>query len=272
MKKALVLTALLYASFYIYSQEDTLSEKTLAEVVVSANKFSERKRNVSQKIDIITARTIATTNAQNTGDLLINSGNVFVQKSQQGGSSPVIRGFEASRVLLVIDGIRMNNAIYPAGHLQNVITVDQNMLERVEVLYGPASTLYGSDALGGVVHLRTKQPLLSVTGKTAVQGTGFFRYSSANNEKTAHVDVNLGGKKWAWLQAYNFSSFDDMKMGRHYPKDYPNFGRRTQYISNINGVDTILNNSDDRVQKFSGYQQWDVTQKILFQPNANISH
>jgi hemoglobin/transferrin/lactoferrin receptor protein len=136
MKKNLMLTALLYTSFYIYAQEDTLSEKTLNEVVISANKFSERKRNVNQKIDIITSRTIATTNAQNTGDLLINTGNVFVQKSQQGGSSPVIRGFEASRVLLVVDGIRMNNAVYRAGHLQNAITIDQNMLERVEVLYG----------------------------------------------------------------------------------------------------------------------------------------
>src|SRR5262245_44075020 len=111
MKKILLLTALLYAASFINAQEDTLSEKTLGEVVLSANKFLERKRNVSQKIDIITAKTIANTNAQNTGDLLINSGNVFVQKSQQGGSSPVIRGFEASRVLLVVDGIRMNNAI-----------------------------------------------------------------------------------------------------------------------------------------------------------------
>ena len=92
-----MLAALLYASFYINAQEDTLSEKTLGEVVVSANKFSERKRNINQKIDIITARAIANTNAQNTGDLLINTGNVFVQKSQQGGSSPVVRGFEASR-------------------------------------------------------------------------------------------------------------------------------------------------------------------------------
>ena len=98
--------------------------KTLGEVVVSANKFLEHKKNVVQKIDVITSRTISNTNVQNTGDLLINMGNVFVQKSQQGGSSPVLRGFEASRVLLVVDGIRMNNAIYRAGHLQNVITID----------------------------------------------------------------------------------------------------------------------------------------------------
>ena len=84
MKKTLMLTALLYAVSCINGQEDTLTEKTLGEVVISANKFSTQKRNITQKIDIITAKTIASTNAQNTGDLLINSGNVFVQKKPAG--------------------------------------------------------------------------------------------------------------------------------------------------------------------------------------------
>ncbi|HYK56260.1 MAG TPA: TonB-dependent receptor, partial [Flavisolibacter sp.] len=175
-------------------------------------------------------------------------------------------------VLLVVDGIRMNNAIYRAGHLQNVITVDQNMLERVEVLYGPASTIYGSDALGGVVHMRTKAPKLSLTDKTLYTGSAFARYSSANNEKTGHVDLSIGGKKFAWLQSYNYSDFDDLKMGNNYPDKYPDFGRRSQYITTINGVDSIVKNSDDRVQRCSGYSQWDITQKLLFRQNEKISH
>src|SRR5688572_31904777 len=257
MKRFLMLTALLYAVLYINAQEDTLTEKTLGEVVVSANKFSERKKNVSQKIDIITARTIASTNAQNTGDLLISTGNVFVQKSQQGGSSPVIRGFEASRVLLVVDGIRMNNAIYRAGHLQNVITIDQNMLERVEVLYGPASTLYGSDALGGVIHLRTKSPLLSTTDKLKTAGVLFGRYSSANNEKTVHFDMSLGGKKLAWIQSYTFSDFGDMRREITYHNDYPGLASGNSFI-NISEVADVLRAIDNnRVQRYSGYKQWD---------------
>ena len=267
-----MLTALLYASFYIYAQEDTLTEKTLGEVVVSANKFSERKRNVNQKIDILTAKTIASTNAQNTGDLLINSGNVFVQKSQQGGSSPVLRGFEASRVLLVIDGIRMNNAIYRAGHLQNVITVDQNMLERVEILYGPASTLYGSDALGGVIHLITKQPRLTTNGKLRSDGVLFGRFSSANNEKTGHFDISLGGKKFGWLQSYTYSYFGDMKMGNKYHDKYPGFGSRDSFININGGIDNVVVNNDNRVQRYSGYKQWDITQKFLFKQSDKISH
>ena len=252
--------------------QDSLSDKKLDEVLIYSNKFAEQKKNIVQKIEVISAQRIAQLNAQNTGDLLVNTGNVFVQKSQQGGSSPVIRGFEASRVLLVIDGIRLNNAIYRAGHLQNVITVDQNMLERVEVLYGPASTIYGSDALGGVVHMRTKAPRLSLQDKMFFAGSAFARYSSANSEKTGHVDVNIGGKKIAWLQSYNFSDFSDLKMGNDYPRKYPDFGRRSQYITSINGIDSIVMNPDDRVQRFSGYHQWDITQKVLFQQNEKLSH
>jgi hemoglobin/transferrin/lactoferrin receptor protein len=252
--------------------QDTLLDKKLDEVLIYSNKFAEQKKNIVQKIEVVSAQRIAQLNAQNTGDLLINTGNVFVQKSQQGGSSPVIRGFEASRVLLVVDGIRMNNAIYRAGHLQNIITVDQNMLERVEVLYGPASTIYGSDALGGVVHMRTKAPKLSLTGKTLYTGSAFARYSSANNEKTGHVDLNIGGRKFAWLQSYNYSDFHDLRMGNNYPDKYPDFGRRSQYITAINGIDSIVNNTDDRIQRFSGYRQWDITQKLLFQQNEKINH
>ncbi len=271
MEKILCLWALLSLYLIGNAQTDT-ALKNMDEVIIYSGKFAERKKNIAQKVEIISARQIAQSNAQNIGDLLINTGNLFVQKSQQGGSSPVIRGFEASRVLLVIDGVRMNNAIYRAGHLQNAITVDQNSLERIEVLYGPASTLYGSDALGGVVLMRTKAPKLSATEKTLFIGSAFTRYSSANDEKTAHFDLSIGGKKFAWLQAYNYSNFNDVKMGSYYPAKYPDFGRRSQYVTTINGIDSVVKNSDDRVQRFSGYKQWDISQKLLFRQNNNVVH
>jgi hemoglobin/transferrin/lactoferrin receptor protein len=262
------------AGLSAYTQETVRdsASKELSEVVISASKFPEKKLNIAQRIDVISSKYISKVNAQNTGDLLINTGNVFVQKSQQGGSSPVIRGFEASRVLLVVDGVRMNNLIYRAGHLQSAITVDQNMLSSMEVLYGPASTIYGSDALGGVVHFRTKSPLLSTGEKTLVKGSGFARYSSANNEKTIHADVNLGWKKFAWLQSYTYSDFGNMKMGKNYPDDYPTFGRRDSFMTRINGIDSVVKNPDPQVQKFSGYKQWDMLQKFLFKQSERVSH
>ncbi|HEX7904353.1 MAG TPA: TonB-dependent receptor [Chitinophagaceae bacterium] len=271
MRKFTMLSALLCVTIMSFSQSDT-TEKSMDEVIVYSNKFAEKKKNIAQKIDVITSKAIAKYNAQNAGDMLINTGNIFVQKSQQGGSSPVIRGFEASRVLLVVDGIRLNNAIYRAGHLQNVITVDQNMLESAEVLQGPSSTIYGSDALGGVVSFRSKSPKLSASNKRLTTGSAMARYSSSNDEKTGHFDISLGGKKLAWLQSYNFSDFRDMKMGARYPDKYPGFGRRDSIIVTTGGVDHVVVNPDSRVQKYSAYKQLDIIQKILFKQKEKITH
>lgn len=272
MKKFALAFAGIFVLSVSFAQKDSLPIRKMDEVVVYSNKFAENKKNIVQKIDIITSNMIAKINAQNTGDLLANSGNVFVQKSQQGGSSPVIRGFEASRVLLVVDGIRMNNAIYRSGHLQNLITVDQNMLERVEVLHGPSSTLFGSDALGGTISLQSKTPKTTDSNTLKVSTAAFSRYSSVNNEKTFHINLSIAGKKWGWLQAYTFSNFGNLKMGDNYSKKYPDFGRRSSYIASINGIDSIVQNKDDRVQRFSGYKQWDISQKILFKQSDKISH
>lgn len=279
MKKIYLLAGALFMLQTIYAQQlkssaadTTINQINLEEVVISSSNFDEKKKNIAQKIEVISAKTIAQTNAQNTGDLLQNTGKIYVQKSQQGGSSPVLRGFEASRILLVIDGVRMNNAIYRSGHLQNVITTDQNSLRRVEVMYGPSSTVYGSDALGGIIHLITKSPVLSGDKKFFTTGTAFTRYSSVNEEKSIHGDVSLAGKKFAWFQSYNFSNFGDMKMGNIYPDKYPDFGRRSQYIGQVNGVDSIMTNADDRVQKFSAYKQWDIIQKLLLKQNEHITH
>ena len=61
-------------------------------------------------------------------------------------------------------------------------------------------------------------------------------------------------------------------MGNKYSKAYPDFGRRVNYIEQINGRDSIIKNSDDRIQKFSGFKQWDITQKFLFKPNSSATH
>ena len=200
------------------------------------------------------------------------TGNVFVQRSQAGGGSVVLRGFEASRVLMVVDGVRMNNAIYRAGHLQNIITIDNNLLERTEVMFGPASTLYGSDALGGVVIFNTKNPLLSKDGRTSFNANVMTRFSSANNEGTGHIDFNIGLKKLAFLTSVTYSNFGDLRQGSHSNPFYGSFGMRNEYVTRINGVDSIVANSNPHVQKFTGYKQYDLMEKILFQQNDKISH
>ncbi|SHI68356.1 hemoglobin/transferrin/lactoferrin receptor protein [Hymenobacter daecheongensis DSM 21074] len=244
----------------------------LNEVVISANRVQERKADIPQQIDVLTARAIRLQNLATTADALQQSGWVFVQKSQLGGGSPVLRGFEANKVLLVVDGVRLNNAIYRAGHLQNILSVDANSLERVEILNGAGAVPYGSDALGGVISLYTKTPALADSTGFTAHTSNLLRYASAAHEKTAHTDFSLGWRRWASFTSLNATDFDDLRKGRRGLKDYPGFGEVRQYAARQDGKDVVLTNDEPHRQKFSGYRQLDLVQKVLFQPQAGQRH
>lgn len=248
------------------------SANTLDEVVVSPTRFKEKVADVPQKLELIKSSDIQFMNQATTADMLINSGTVFAQKSQMGGGSPVIRGFEASRVLIVVDGIRLNNAIYRTGHLQNVLSVDQNMLDKTEVFFGPGSVTYGSDALGGVMHFYTRNPLLSKSDTTLMKINAAARYATAAGEKMTHIDMNFGNKKWASLTGLTLNAFSDLRTGSKRDSLYGDWGKKTFYVDRIENRDTMLPNDDPNVQSPSGYTQFDFMQKILFQPNRKHSH
>ncbi len=273
---AAIVIAAMFPAFVNAQQKaktDTLSKDpvVLDEVIVYTNKFPESAKRIAQSIKVIKDKT-ALNFQGNTGDILLNTGSLFVQKSQQGGSSPVIRGFEASRILLMVDGIRMNNAIYRSGHLQNIITVDNTILDRLEILYGPSSTLYGSDALGGVINLYTKNPVLSTTNKTKVSANALLRYASATQEQRGHIDVNIGGKQWASLTSVTYGSFGDMIQGKQRQAAYPEFGLKKFIVQRFGNTDSAIVNPNPNKQTPSDYQQIDVTQKFLYQPKENIQH
>jgi hemoglobin/transferrin/lactoferrin receptor protein len=252
-----------------------LSEKTynLDEIVVSASKFEEKRSDIPGQIQVVRSRDMAFMNQQTSADVLQSTGTILVQKSQQGGGSPIIRGFEANKVLIVVDGVRMNNAIYRGGHLQNVITLDNTILDRVEIVFGPGSVVYGSDALGGVMHFFTKTPQLSQDSIAAQFSTNaFVRYATAAQEKTTHADVNIGLKKWAFLSSITASDFNDLRQGNVRNPRFGDWGKRTFYVERADWEDRMVPNADVNSQKHSGYTQYDLLQKVLFKPAANISH
>jgi hemoglobin/transferrin/lactoferrin receptor protein len=196
-----------------------------------------------------------------------------VQKSQQGGGSPVIRGFEASRILLAVDGVRMNNLIYRGGHLQNIITVDPYCLDRMEVLFGPASVMFGSDALGGVVHMMTKRPLFGIDGQKVVGGSAFTRYSNVNNESTHGITVQLGGNKLASLTSITYSSFGDLRGGTtQNPFAGFMYGERPFFAQRYDGKDSLVKNPDPFMQVSTGYKQFNLLQKISVKSGLYNTH
>ena len=249
-----------------YTQEDTTTEKTLGEVIVSVNKWEQKLNEVPNKIVKVNRYDILKNNPQTAADLLGQTGTVFIQKSQLGGGSPMIRGFATNRVLLVIDGVRMNNAIYRSGNLQNVISIDALSTETAEVIFGPGSLIYGSDAIGGVMDFHTLDARFSKDKKIVVKGSVLGRYSTANKENTLHADINLGWKKWSLLSSLSYSKFDDLKMGKNGGQDSY---LRPEYVERINNKDSIVKNGDPRIQRFSGYDQLNFLQKIRFRPNEH---
>lgn len=244
----------------------------LDEVVVSASKFEERRSDVPQAIRIIGSRAIAFQNQPTSAEMLLQSGEVFIQKSQLGGGSPVMRGFEANKVLIVVDGVRMNNAMFRGGHLQNVLRIDPNMLDRTELVFGPGSVVYGSDALGGVVHLHTRTPSFAQGDKPIIKSGSFVRYATAANERTAHIHASISGKRVAYVGGFTYSLFDDLRQGNIRNSAVGDLGLRSTYIQRINGKDSVVNNPNSNIQRFSGYNQWDMMHKLIVKQNKCITH
>ena len=252
----------------------TLEERTiiLDETVISVTKTIQNSAEISNKVDVIKSKEIEFLNPQTTADMLLSTGNVFVQKSQFGGGSPIIRGFEANKVLLVIDDVRMNNAIYRGGHLQNVITIDEAMLSRTEVIFGPGSLIYGSDAMGGVMSFYTRNPVLAKNDTSLnIFGNASVRYGSVNNEKNAHFDINIGAKKFASLTSFSISDYDDLKAGQNRNPAYGDWGLVPEYVATTaQGNDTVLKNDQPFLQRGTGFAQYDVLQKFAFQAKAHL--
>ena len=238
-------------------------------MVVSLFKREERTNRIAEQIAILNSKKIQRASAQTSADLLATIPGVKVQKSQFGGGSPVIRGMEANRVLLVVDGVRMNNAIYRKGHLQSAITVTPNMLEKTEVVFGPSSVIYGSDALGGVIHYYTKTPKLSEENE--VDSQFFSRFSSVNNEITTNISVEVRSQKWASLTSISHSDFGDLKAGKNRAHGFKDWGKVFFYSENNNGnykeYPTV--NMDPNLQRNTGYNQTDILQKFFIPITRN---
>ena len=244
--------------------EMSVNEKKLSEIVLSVARTALQSKKITQKVEIINKNSIVKNSPATGAEVLLLAPSVRVQKSQGGGGSPVIRGFEANRVLLVVDGVRMNNGIFRSGHLQNAITVDPNSLERVEVIYGSSSVGYGSDALGGVVHYYTKTPKINNAQKL----TNFFSstFNSSRQSIVHHLNSEASFNKSAILTSFTFSKFGDILMGKNRRHGFQNWGLVNEYSSNSSSLyfESSSKNNNPNIQKNSGYSQVDFLQKIVF--------
>ncbi len=220
------------------------------------NQDFELQKDQSTKLVRLTPKQTKFYNPQTTADLLALSNQVFIQKSQMGGGSPMIRGFAANNVLIVVDGVRMNNAIFRDGNLQNVITLDPNLIEETQIIFGPGSVFYGSDAMGGVMAFETKTP--KIKKESHYEGNVMLRTASANRENSWHVDLSYGKGSVAGLSSISLSNYGDLRMGNNGPTEYT----RPSYTEYNGNTDSIIQSNDPNIQYFTGYSQINFNQKF----------
>ena len=237
------------------SQDTIMIGLSIPEIVFAEDKDETERLLSPSKIEKIDAVKIFETAPSTSADALQKTGAVMIQMSQSGGGSPIIRGFEANRVLLVVDGVRLNNAIYRSGHLQNSISVSPLMLDNIDIIFGPSSVKYGSDALGGVVHYHTKSPKKGQLWKANL----LQRYTSANNGVNLYFDQSWSKGKWGFLQAINLNRFGNLKMGAQRNHGYENWGNE-EHITN------------GKEQLRTAYDQVDFIQKIRFDASQHLSY
>jgi len=262
--KSLTKAAIIESGGMVLIEEDLLK---MNEVLVSVNRWEQERREIPNKIEAVKAKEAEFYNPQTTADLVALSDQVYVQKSQLGGGSPMIRGFAANRVLLVVDGVRLNNAIYRSGNLQNIISLDTHVMENAEVIFGPGSIIYGSDAMGGVMDFHTRHVKLSTSDQSYFRFNALSRYSSSNFEKTGHFDVSYGKKRWGLLTSVSFSDYGDLRMGNQGGfEDY----EQPFYVRVLPDRDTVIVNDDPSLQIGSGFSQVNVMQKIRFRPSKSF--
>ena len=241
----------------------TSEDEVLEEVVLSVARSQATRDKIAEQVGIISQKEIEIGAVATGADLLEINPNIRIQKSQGGGGSPVLRGFEANRVLIVVDGVRMNNAIYRSGHLQNAITINPHNIERVEVTLGSSSVGYGSDALGGVIHYYTKSPQLNNNTPVKSEFSSTFNYANLSFIKNANTALSY--KNWGSLTSVSYSNFGDIRIGEKRDHGFPKWGLTPNYSLNSRHEynETPTTNSRPNIQKNTGYDQFDIFQKFL---------
>ena len=192
--------------------------------------------------------------SKNPAELLEKSTAISVQKSQNGGGSPNIRGFEANRILLVLDGVKLNNTIYRSGHLQNILSIDPFILENISILHGPSTVFYGSGALGGSIVLNTINPQKYFENINSFSS----QYESSSNSYLTHLHSVYKKNNTSFLSSATYKKYGNLKMGSNRFHGYENWGK-DEFTTNGN------------TQLYSDYSQIDLTQKIHHKTNNSSS-
>ena len=211
-----------------------------------------------RSIDVVTEQDITERAPTDMGAALELTPGVMIQRTGRGQSSPFIRGLTGNQVLILVDGVRMTNATFRAGPNQYFNTIDPNMVERVDVIRGPGSVLYGGDAIGGVINVITKKS--TITGYDWTTGTTTQRFSSADLGYTGRVNVEGSVGRSGIFAGGGYGTYNDLDIGGA-PDTPPGFdpGRQPATSWRYNSADLKFNYAVTEFDEFVfGWQYYEA--------------
>jgi hemoglobin/transferrin/lactoferrin receptor protein len=186
---------------------------TLTEIMVTGTRGEKDAFETSRAISVATEEEITQRSPITVPDILREEAGVQVQKTTYGQGSPIIRGLTGYHILILIDGVRLNNSTFRSGPNQYMATIDPGQVERVEVVRGPGSTLYGSSALGGVINIITKAPVELPEG-FSIRPHISTRLSSADSAKILRLGLSGGYDKLGFIVGGSYKDVGDIQPGK----------------------------------------------------------
>ena len=220
--RLLLLVSLSIFGFTGFAQQssDTMKLKEMEKVVVTAFRDKVKTKYIAATVHSLDYSRVINTGSRTVPEALQQINGVFVQKTNHGGGSPFLRGTTGNQVLVLIDGIRLNNSTFRFGPNQYLNTIDAFSVGSIEVAKGKGSVQYGSDAIGGVIQVLTKEPAF-VLGKPQWHGSGLGRYMTGDMDKTVRAEGNYAAEKFAFSTGVTIRKFGDIIGGDTTGKQTP---------------------------------------------------
>ncbi len=224
----------------------------LPDVVVTALRTETALAEVPYSSAVVDREAMQQTAPRTTPDALRGLPSVMVQKTGYGQGSPYLRGFTGFRTLMMVEGIRLNNSTFRDGPNQYWNTVDPWSVDRYETVMGPASVLYGSDAVGGAVNALTLAPP-EWAGQPTYERTLSYRGATADESHQARAGIRARAtEKLGVAAGFTWKKFNDVRGGdevgrqRHTGYDETDFDLRADYDLNENTALTLAHQQVDQ--------------------------
>jgi outer membrane receptor protein involved in Fe transport len=223
----------------------------LDSITVKSRLVQKNKINLPYSLVQKNAASIKFGNYRTTPEALMGSSGVFVQKTNHGGGSAIIRGLTGNQTLLMLDGVRLNNATFRYGPNQYLNNIDLYTIDQIEVSKGTGSVEYGSDAIGGVIHLHSYRPMYNQ--KKTWNSSTTLKYLGQDMEKTARATVQYSQKNFAIQSGITLRNFGDLVGGKNVgvqsPSGYDETGVNTIARIQLNKAGEITISSRFFIQK-----------------------